>query len=499
MRVRLTYGLLAALILGGAHWSWAWQTRAGELERQRDQQRMRLLAFQLEDEYTALILESGGDRSRIRTLQAELTRLAPLAPSGREALSRLVQYGAEALALVQSGQQQRSEMLLLSKIQPAARELAGSLPPDPPVYASRQALDWEGALLAAGALVLMALLSWPGRRLTPEPLPLSTHPYADRVLRSLSNLLVVVGADGIVRAVNGVACNVLGYSEEELVGQPFKSILQSSSSPVTMASCRNLEAVYRARDGSPIPVLMSCSLVSGESGELKALVTVAQDISDRKQAESRLAVKEARLRELLDRLITAQEEERRSVARDLHDGMLQYVIAADLQLQMFKKRRGEESLARAVEFLKGSVEEGRRLIYDLRPSALEQLGLVETLRRQLEDARQELGWEVTFRNELGGTNIPGALETGLYRIAGECLSNARRHSRAERVALRLSLEEGEIRLEFQDWGVGFDTEQSPEGVGLQSMRERVELLGGWLQIESRPGEGTLVRAGFPLS
>lgn len=497
MRVRLTQALLAALILGGAHWSWAWQNRAGELERQRDQQRMSVLAYELEDEYTALIAKSGGDRSRVRSLQAELTRLSPSRP---EAMSRLVQYGAEALMLAQSGQQQRSEMLLLTKIRPAARELAGSPTPDPSGYASRKALSWEAALLAAGALVLMALLSWPGgNRLAPEPLPLSTHPYADRVLRSLSNLLLVVGADGIVRAVNGVACNVLGYSEEELMGQPFKSILVSSSSPVTMDSCRNLEAVYRARDGSPIPVLMSCSPVAGDSGELKALVTVAQDISDRKQAESRLAVKEARLRDLLDRLITAQEEERRSVARDLHDGMLQYVIAADLQLQMFKKRRGEESLARAVEFLKGSVEEGRRLIYDLRPSALEQLGLVETLRRQLEDARQELGWEVTFRNELGGTKVPGALETGLYRIAGECLSNARRHSRAERVALRLSQEEGEIRLEFQDWGVGFDPDQRPEGVGLQSMRERVELLGGWLQIESKAGEGTLVRAGFPLS
>ncbi|MCE7873896.1 PAS domain-containing protein, partial [bacterium CPR1] len=268
MRVRLSQALLAVLILGGAHWSWEWQKRASELERQRDQQRMSVLAYQLEAEYTALILESGGDRSRLRSLQAELTRLAPRAPSGREAMSRLVQYGAEALALTQSGQRQRSEMLLQAKIQPAARELADSLPPDPSVSASRQALGWEAALLATGSLVLMALLFWPSG--TPEPLPTSIHPYADRVLRALSNLLMVVGADGIVRSVNGVACDVLGYSEEELVGRPFKSILQGSSGPFTMASCRNLEAVYRARDGSFVPVLLSCSPILGESSELKA-------------------------------------------------------------------------------------------------------------------------------------------------------------------------------------------------------------------------------------
>lgn len=497
MSLRWTHLVLLLLLLAVAHWSWGWHNRAKALERQRDEQRMSLLAWQLKDAYEVQ-LAGAGDPTSIDSLQAELTELVPSVDVRQADLSRLMQYGREALKMARSGQREDALELLHTRIEPACERLAVPLASATEVPPSPERLGLEAAVVALGALVLVYFLGRTPRAEEAAP-PILSDSYTDRVLRSLSNLLIVIGADGAVRSANAVACDVLGYSEQELVGKPFSSILVGSANPVKMGSCRNLEAVYRGRDGSAISVLMSCSPVLADSGQLSAVVTLAQDITQRKETENQLELKEAYLRKLVARLVSAQDEERRSVARDLHDGMLQYVIAADLQLQLFKKKGGDETLSRAVEYLKGSVEEGRRLIYDLRPSALEQLGLVETLRRQLEGLRQELGWQVEFSNELNGTAVPGALETSLYRIAGECMNNARRHSQTQRVELSLRHVDGEIRMEFRDWGVGFDPSSNPGGVGLGSMRERVELLRGRVEVESAPGQGTVVKVDLPLT
>lgn len=494
MSRRWAQAFLLVLLLVAVHWTWGLYQRACVLERQRDEQRLISLVWQLRDEYQRELAASRPDATRIEGYQSELTRLVANVDGRRDDLSRVMQYGQEALVDVRSGRAEEGRALLQSQISPACERLAAPLP-GIPAQPSRHALELESLLLAVGALMLLLMRSqWVAPEPQPAPLPAPGPGLTDRVLRSLSELLIVVGPDGLVRSANGVACRTLGYTEEELVGRPFSSLLLNSANPAEMGSCRSLEAVYQARDGSPVAVLMSCSVVSGPNGELTSVVTLSQDITQRKQAEDQLTVKEEALRRLVDRLVTVQDEERRAVARELHDGMLQYVIAADLQLQVFKKRGGEENLSRAVDYLKSSVEEGRRLIYDLRPSALEQLGLVETLRRQLE----EVGWQVQFHDGLEGKPVPPALETSLYRIAGECLSNARRHSGSQRVACALERNGQEIRLEFQDWGKGFDPDHDAAGVGLESMRERVELLRGWLEITSQPGEGTLVRVGLPL-
>lgn len=494
MSLRFFQGFLLVLLLVAVHWTWGLYQRAAVLERQRDEQRIVSLVWQLRDEYDRQLAGNRPESARIEGYQAELTRLVTRVDGRRDDLSRVLQYGQEAMIDARSGRPEEARALLVGQLSPACERLAAPLP-TAPALPSRQGLELEAFLLALGALGLLVLRGQWTTAEPPAPSPPAPPPaLTDRLLRSLSELLIVVGPDGLVRSANEVACRTLGYSEEELVGRPFTSLLMSSANPVEMGSCRSLEAVYQARDGSPVSVLMSCSVVSGPQGELTSVVTLSQDITRRKQTEEQLMDKEETLRRLVDRLVTVQDEERRSVARELHDGMLQYVIAADLQLQVFKKRGGEENLSRAVDYLKSSVEEGRRLIYDLRPSALEQLGLVETLRRQLD----EVGWQVQFRDGLEGKPVPPALETSLYRIAGECLSNARRHSGSERVACALERDGQEIRLEFQDWGKGFDPGQNAAGVGLESMRERVELLRGWLEITSQPGSGTLVRVGLPL-
>ncbi|MEW6277063.1 MAG: ATP-binding protein [Candidatus Eremiobacterota bacterium] len=355
--------------------------------------------------------------------------------------------------------------------------------------AARLPADSLWLLPVAAGLGLWLVLP-PGRRHRPAPVPI-LKPSTEGVLRSLSNLLIVVSPEGSIRAVNAAACKALGYGHDELVGQPLERVVVGTPDPLMLASGgRTVEAAYRSRTGFTLPVLVSSSVLPGQEGSVQAVVLMAQDISQHKQYA-------AQLRLLVDRLLHAQEEERRKVAHDLHDGMLQYVIAAQMQLQGVQKglREPVPGLDRGIEHLRAAVEEGRRLIYNLRPSSLDQFGLVETLRRELEES----DLEVEFVVDLGQATIPSTMETGLYRIVQEALSNVRKHSGASGVEVRLGRVAQEIQLKVQDRGCGFDPEKSSEGVGLNGMRQRAELLGGWLEVSSAPGKGTVVRAGLPLS
>jgi len=222
-----------------------------------------------------------------------------------------------------------------------------------------------------------------------------------------------------------------------------------------------------------------------------------------------LSDRERRLQDLVGRMVVAQEEERRRVAYDVHDGLTQLAVAAHQRLEMFAEdyppgsaeARGE--LEELVGLVRRTVGEARRVIADLRPTTLDDFGLATAVRMQLDGLRAE-GHEVSYEEALGDERLPAVVETALFRIAQEALANARKHARADRVCVALERRDGAVRLEVRDWGRGFDPARTGNGggpgerVGLSSMRERVSLLGGALEIHSTPGEGTSVVAEVPL-
>ena len=156
-----------------------------------------------------------------------------------------------------------------------------------------------------------------------------------------------------------------------------------------------------------------------------------------------------------------------------------------------------------MELTRATVAEARRVIAGLRPTTLDDFGLVAALERLIEDRRAE-GWDIAFEARIGSDRLPSAVETTLFRVAQEALTNVAKHSGAQRACLRLSRTDRTARLEVQDWGRGFvvaavATVAGPgERVGLVSMRERVALLGGACTIRSHPGDGTIVTAEVPL-
>jgi PAS domain S-box-containing protein len=221
-----------------------------------------------------------------------------------------------------------------------------------------------------------------------------------------------------------------------------------------------------------------------------------------------LAERENRLQDLIRKLITAQEEERRKVSYEVHDGLAQTAAGAHQLLQAFARQhpptsdKGRKDLARALQLVQQTVGEARYVIADLRPTALDDFGLVAAVRLQVEKISNQ-GSQVDYEEALGDERLPPEVETALFRVAQEALTNVHKHAPSARVRITLRRLNDSIRLQVRDWGPGFNPEMITDGggpgerLGLSSMRERMALLGGHLEVHSRPGEGTEVVAEIP--
>jgi signal transduction histidine kinase len=242
---------------------------------------------------------------------------------------------------------------------------------------------------------------------------------------------------------------------------------------------------------------------------LSSLANQAAGALENARLYEELAERERELHDLLGRMLTAQEEDRRRVAYEVHDGLTQLVIAAHQRLQVLAKNfqsasaKDKEMLEQAVEFVQQAVAEARSVIADLRPTTLDDLGPRPALGALVEKLSVE-GYEVRYRETLGDVRLPLRLETVLFRVTQEALSNVRKHAGRTSVNIAIGRRaDGTVRLEVRDQGRGFDPSETAQGgpgerVGISSMRERVAQLGGEFEVRSKPGEGTTVVAEIPL-
>ncbi len=217
---------------------------------------------------------------------------------------------------------------------------------------------------------------------------------------------------------------------------------------------------------------------------------------------------ERRFRRLARAVWKVQEDERRRLARELHDGIGQTLTALKNQLEMAQRQQPErqaEGLAEAFELASQALDDTRELSRLLRPPVLDDLGLVPALRWLARTLRQRSGLAIELRNAGAPERLDPELETLIFRVVQEALTNAIKHSGAERAEVELRVEAGRLLLRVADSGDGFDTASAlgpaddGTGVGLRGMEDRVELFGGRLRIDSRPGEGTVIEAQLPLS
>jgi signal transduction histidine kinase len=214
------------------------------------------------------------------------------------------------------------------------------------------------------------------------------------------------------------------------------------------------------------------------------------------------------LRHLSRRLIAAQEEERRRISRDLHDVVVQTLTGINLRLAGLKSettkgsRDLQKKIAATQRLVEKSVEVVHRFARDLRPTLLDDLGLIPALKSYFEDFMAQSGIRVSLTAYAGLEKLRSETRTVLYRVVQEALVNTGKHSRASEVRVRFYEEGKAVRLEINDNGCGFAIEGAgtvrvSKRLGLLGMRERVEMVGGSFSVESAPGKGTAVRIRIP--
>jgi signal transduction histidine kinase len=235
------------------------------------------------------------------------------------------------------------------------------------------------------------------------------------------------------------------------------------------------------------------------------------DNTERKRDEEALQRSEKQLRFLSSQLLTAQEDERKRIAQELHDGIGQMLSAIKFgvedTLSLMNKRKvslDAKPLETIVPIVQNGIKEVRRICMDLRPSILDDLGILATISWFCREF-QSIYSGIKIEKQIGikEDEIADSLKTVIYRLVQETFNNIVKHSKADLVFLSLKKTNGTIELKIKDNGIGFDSlevlsgESHKRGLGLASMKERTELLGGSLSIESQTAGGTVIRASWP--
>ncbi len=354
-------------------------------------------------------------------------------------------------------------------------------------------IDLTGHVLEMAILAVVAPVV--GRVVEQERLARRAHEDAEVRYRALFGAsgvpALVLDAQARVQEANPAAEALLGT---RLSGRELAEVLGEEAAHLVLGA----DAVVTLRVSPGLELRAVVSRPEGEHGEPLTQV-LFQDVT-KEAAGSR------RVRAFALAVLVAQEEERRRIAQELHDEAVQLVVELRRRIDRSARRRGRDDAADLVDaraLADRVIDELRTVAVRLRPPDPDDLGLVAALEQLVEDVRQretplELAIDTTEE-----TKLDPAVALALYRVAQEAITNAMHHSRAQRIFVELRVREGGARLAVADDGVGFlpaalEARRDGEQLGLLGMRERLELVGGELDIASSPGEGTTVVASIPL-
>ena len=267
---------------------------------------------------------------------------------------------------------------------------------------------------------------------------------------------------------------------------------------------QSCELRLKRRAGVPLWVRLEGAAVVGPGGKLTRMRVAASDITERKRSEEALRASEKPLQDLTSKLLRIQETERKSIAHEIHDGLLSNLAAVSFALEgkILSLEKTNHFLApdlrKVLNIHKGTMREARRIMNRLHPSLLDDLGLIPTINafcRELREFYPHI--QLDYELEILEDEIPDAIKIVIFRVVQEAMTNAVRHGRGTLAKISLGRGSDRIELMAQDNGQGFDLENTQKGVGLESMRERVEISGGIFEIESVIGAGTTIRASWP--
>ena len=343
--------------------------------------------------------------------------------------------------------------------------------------------------------------------------------YVDNIIGSMNDTLVVIDSNRKIRSVNRATCELLGYTEDELIGKDM-GLIVSKEENIFMGSgfqsllgetnIVNHELYYITKSENRIPMLFSAAVLENREGRIGGIVGIARDITERREAEEALRQSEKELHFLSSQLLTAQEKERRRLSIELHDELGQALMVLKLKVRSIQKgltadqKSLDQECNEIIGYINEVTENVRRLSRDLSPSMLEDLGLSAAIRWLVEAFTKHYDIE----NSLDIMEIDDLFSDEgqiiIYRIIQECLTNIAKHAQAKNASVVIRKQDHRVLFRVEDDGKGFDVKAAlsrnfaEKGLGLSAMGKRVRMLGGSLDIWSQKDTGTRISFSVPI-
>jgi PAS domain S-box-containing protein len=312
--------------------------------------------------------------------------------------------------------------------------------------------------------------------------------------------------------VNEIACTRLGYTKEEFLQlSPSAIVSQKNINDFNLNTERLLkeghviyDLVHRAKDKKLIPVEINSHLFI--YNEKPTILSIARDITERKQAEEKLRRTSKLLRELATHLQSVREEERTMIAQEIHDELGQVLTALKIQVSLLanKLNNDQEPLKKKInsllDMIDASVESVQKISSKLRPGILDELGLIAAIEWQTEEFEKLTNIKCSLVLPKEEVILEKDKSTAIFRIFQEALTNIARHSQSNKAQISLLNHQSNIYLEIQDNGKGISQDQIKDfkSLGIHGMKERAMVFGGQVNIEGIAGKGTIVKVEIPI-
>lgn len=314
--------------------------------------------------------------------------------------------------------------------------------------------------------------------------------------------------------VNRRMAEMLGYSLEDMIGRPTNDFIDVEKT-LEEANVRleqrltgiaeQFDFPFRRKDGSEVWGIVSTTPMQNEAGQFRSALGMVTDITQRKRAEAELRRRNEQIREMASKLLTAQEEERRHISRELHDDIVQKIAAMAIGMSRIKNQLSDagqplaEEMGGVQQRIFGLADDIRRLSHRLHPAVLEHAGLMAALKSFTEEFSNAEGLAVMLEVPEGRNVIPREVGVCVYRVVQEWLRNIAKHAQEKSAEVNLSIADNKLHLVIKDHGQGFDVDRARgSGLGMVSIEERVRLCQGTVEITSRLGHGTTLAACIPL-
>jgi PAS domain S-box-containing protein len=335
------------------------------------------------------------------------------------------------------------------------------------------------------------------------------------LLELTQDSVFVIDMDGTIRFWSRGAEAMLGYSKSQAAGKISHELLRTEfPQPLDEIKAELMRAghwegdlVKTAQDGRRIVVASRWALQWGKRDQLPRVLVINSDITERKRGEESVILQKEQLRALAERLQWVREEDRKRVARDLHDQIGQILTAIKMDMTWMTRHLPESErevrarLTESIELVSDGVKSVRAICSGLRPGVLDDLGLAAAIEWQASDFASRNGVRCEVSVPPVDLHLDGDRATAAFRIFQECLTNVIRHAQAKSVRVSLCQEDENIVLVVEDDGIGFresDLSHSLGSLGLLGMKERAQFCGGDVQISSSPGNGTIVTVRVPV-